>query len=71
MGAKKEIVSPFEKVADEIIKTNLRKRKLTKKDREFVRNIIADCLAEHTETEKLERFFQFAMMELDKKKSVT
>lgn len=67
---KKEILSPFEEVADEIIKTNLGKRKLTKKDREFVRNIIADCLAEDPETEKLERFFQFAMTELDKNKLV-
>ena len=63
-----EILSPFELVADEIIKINLGKRKLTKKDRKFLRNIIADCLAENPEAEKVERFFDFAMTELDKKK---
>ncbi len=66
---KKEILSPFELLADEIIQINLGKRKLTKNDRKFLRKIIADCLAENPETEKLERFFDFAMTELDKNKT--
>lgn len=71
MGTKKEVLSPLEQVADGIIEINLEGKNLSKKDRKFLRNIIADCLVEDPETEKTERFFQFAMTELDKKKSGT
>lgn len=68
MGTKKEILSPLEQEADGIIEINLDGKRLSKSNRKFVRDIIADCLVEDPETEKTERFFQFAMTELDKKK---
>lgn len=68
MGTKKEILSPLEQEADGIVEINLDRKRLSKKNRKFVRDIIADCLFEDPETEKTERFFLFAMAELGKKK---
>lgn len=63
----KKILSPLEKVADEIIEAHLRKNTLTEEEREYARNIIADCLFCAIDSEKQERFFEFAMGELRKR----
>lgn len=60
----KKTLSPLEKVADEIIEVHLGTQKLSTKQREYARNIIADCLSLNTESERYDRFFAFAMNEL-------
>ncbi len=64
--APKKTLSPLEEFADEIIEVHLGTQKLSAKEREHVRNIIADCLSMDSESERYERFFAFAMNDLKK-----
>lgn len=62
-------LSPTEAFADEIIEIHLGTKKLTKENREFVRNIISCCLTLAPESERYERFFNYAMNELKRRPS--